>query len=724
MRLAQLHLPGLPTSERRIRERAKREHWPMRRAHRRGGGVEYEIDAALLRGTQETLALPATTGAFSTPSNEGKDNAPSGAAAAAVTPVRASDDRDDLHALPDGARTRAVARGEILANLRAHLIHHGATNSEIADFVVLYNTAAITVTPATRAAVATVSAPALKRWRRELARGGPAALAGRYGHNAGSGILDRNPAMREVVLGMIAQWPTHLRAPRVVEALRARFPRETIPAASTVRAFIQRWHREHPSVALAMRNPDRWKSTHRVKVAAAAAQICRLNQEWQIDGTPGDILLADAKRYHILALIDVYSRRVMYHVAPSESASAAVRLICRAMVAWGVPEIIHGDNGAGFISNYAARFLDDLHIQYVASPPFRPETKPFVESVIATMAHELLAMLPGFVGHSVAQRQELRARTSFAARFGAPPQKSFTVQLTAPELQERLDLWAQHQYGDRVHDGIGLAPNAAAAAWRGEVRRIADERALAILAEDAMARRIGRAGIEIAGARFVATTATIGAYVQHIGENCLVYPDPSGDMGRYFLFLDSPAGRTFLAIVENVERLGADRSELALIAREAQDRFIRERRAEMRRIKAKIKPETIVDEVLAHAAARGTDAASRMPAHDALVHETAALAAAQLAGQTLATPVAPVTYDAELLARADAIIADAEQTSSRFLTDDDLYQIWKEVSAARAAGRPVDAERAEYADRFAGSPAWETCVMLDDDGEIGLRRSA
>src|SRR6266849_3442262 len=369
------------------------------------------------------------------------------------------------------------------------------------------------------------------------------------------------------------------------------------------------------------------------------------------------------ERFHILALIDVFSRRVMFHVAPSEGAAPAVRLISRAMIAWGVSEIIHGDNGKGFISNYAQRSLADLGIRYLASPPFQPETKPFVESVIGTMAHELLAMLPGFIGHSVAQRQEIRARSSFAARFGAPPEKIFQVNLTAAELQAKLNAWAEDLYGDRPHSGLdGKSPNQLAAEWGGEIRnkstdtelslsgerqsarvrlseteyqvkRIGDERALALLAEHAVRRRIGREGIALEGARFVAVE--LGAYV---GQDVTVFPDPSGDMGVVHVFLETRAGRGFLCQAVNVERLGLDRSNLAILARQAQNRYIREQRAEMRRIKNRIKPETLIDAVLfspfraAEPALRFAGLSPRQPGDsDAILHETPALAAPSIA---------------------------------------------------------------------------------------------
>jgi hypothetical protein len=225
--------------------------------------------------------------------------------------------------------------------------------------------------------------------------------------------------------------------------------------------------------------------------------------------------------------------------------------------------------------------------------------------VIKTMSHQLLPLLPGYAGHNVAERQALRARTSFAARFGAPAQKIFAVKLTSDELQRKLDAWAAHLYGNRPHAGIaGKAPNQAAAEWAGEVRHIANERALAIIAEEAVARRIGRDGVRIAGARFVPTSSSINEYVGHVGETALCFPDPAGDLGRYLLFLETPRGREFIATVENSGRRGRDRGELALLARQAQDLFIRTGRAGLRRLRKLIKPETLADAILDHASSQ------------------------------------------------------------------------------------------------------------------------
>jgi hypothetical protein len=297
-----------------------------------------------------------------------------------------------------------------------------------------------------------------------------------------------------------------------------------------------------------MHNPNRWKGAHRMKLADADEAIMRLNPERQIDGTPGrhaparSVLQRHAANTplpypcdypHLFGLCDVPRGGV-------ESASAAMRLIVRALLAWGVPE-----------------------------------------TIIKTMSHQLLAMLLGYAGHNVAERQALHARRSCAARFGAPARQIFSVKFTPGELQEKLDTWVQHLYGNRPHQGLGLtetlasqasestscvrthkSPNQLAAEWTGEVRHIANERALAVIAEEAMARRIGRDGIRIAGVRFVPDTASVDGYVAHIGEAAPCFPDPSGDMGHYLLFLETSRGREFIAPVKNSERRGLDRGAL------------------------------------------------------------------------------------------------------------------------------------------------------------------
>ena len=122
----------------------------------------------------------------------------------------------------------------------------------------------------------------------------------------------------------------------------------------------------------------------------------------------------------------------------------------------------------------------DLDIEPDVLPPYSPEKKPFIERFFGTLTRGLLAYLPGFAGHDVAQRQAIRARRSFAERRGESEADAFQVELPAAELQARIDAWIETIYEREPHDGLdGRTPFEVAAGQ--PVRRIENERALDIL---------------------------------------------------------------------------------------------------------------------------------------------------------------------------------------------------------------------------------------------------
>lgn len=96
----------------------------------------------------------------------------------------------------------------------------------------------------------------------------------------------------------------------------------------------------------------------------------RLNQRWEIDSTKGDVMLADGKRHNVVAIIDVYSRRPVYHVSRSSSATAVAACLRKALLAWGVPEILVTDNGSDYVSRHIKGALIGLGIEQRIAPPF------------------------------------------------------------------------------------------------------------------------------------------------------------------------------------------------------------------------------------------------------------------------------------------------------------------------------------------------------------------
>ena len=154
----------------------------------------------------------------------------------------------------------------------------------------------------------------------------------------------------------------------------------------------------------------------------------------------------------------------------------------RAILAWGVPERVKTDNGSDFKAKATERLFASLRIETEASTPFSPEQKGHVERAIGTMQRDLVSMLPGFVGHSVADRKKIEERKAFSARLGIDDAKAFKVEMTEKELQDRCDQWARDRYGERPHAGLGGgSPNAAALAYPGKIKWIENIRALDLL---------------------------------------------------------------------------------------------------------------------------------------------------------------------------------------------------------------------------------------------------
>ena len=73
------------------------------------------------------------------------------------------------------------------------------------------------------------------------------------------------------------------------------------------------------------------------------------------------------------------------------------------------------------------RVLESLEIDQILCRPFHPEDKPHIERFFWTILHGIVELLPGYIGHSVAERKQIQDRQSFAQRImheGEEPVKS------------------------------------------------------------------------------------------------------------------------------------------------------------------------------------------------------------------------------------------------------------------------------------------------------------
>ena len=513
----------------------------------------------------------------------------------------------------------------------------------------------------TAAAEVDASPKSVRRWRATVRDVPPgerlAALMDRPRTGRPSALDD---AMCETLVALLNEYGEHLTARHAHRTLIARYGRAS--SVSTIRHWLARYRREHAYELSAVTNPDRHRSHRRAAAGDAAAHVERLNQEWELDSTPADVMCADGKRYAIVGGLDVWSRRGRVLVAPTSRATAIAALLRGCILDFGVPELVRTDEGRDYTSRHVLGVLADLHIDHDPCPPYSPERKPFVERFLGTLGHDLFAFLPGFTGHDVAQAKALRDRKSFAARRGEDDVKTFRCSLTAEELQARCDAWCEAVYERRPHDGLGgQTPFARAASWSGDIRRIRDERALdALLAEPAGGgwRTVRKEGIRL-GVDYIA--GGLGAMV---GERVRVRQDPA-DLDRIFVYR---ADGTFVCVAEDPGRTGADRAAIASAMKASGNKRDRGARARARELARLHRPESSMDDVLAHASCEAGKVIALPRKGDA--HETPALAEAARAAKAAEEADAEAAPISQTVRSARARVAAANR---RFMEEEDEW---------------------------------------------------
>lgn len=655
--IAALALPGLPAFKRGVVRHAERVAWKDRagltrpRAGR-GGGFEYSID--LLPAEARAAYVAAHIGSIELPAAIAR--AAAGEEEAAGLSGAATDGRDARLALM--AMAGRCAREAKLSRKRA--------DRHFAD---LYNEGKVDAAAWIRAEVKSLTARTLQRWRAAVKAERSARLAvDRGASRRGTSLLDRanGGEVKTYLLALIAKQPQltalHLRAlcaDRYPDGLMLNERAIALPPLRSFQRALKQWRNAYRNELKSIRDPDGFKSAVRfaARVARPAAAV---NELWQIDASPADVLCTDG-RHSLYLCEDIYSRRLVGLVSRTPRAAAVGLLLRKAILAWGVPERVKTDNGPDFVARETQRLFAALAIEHDPAAPFRPEQKGHVERAIGTLQRGLMRTLEGFIGHSVADRKAIEGRRSFARRLGEAPEAMFEVSLSAADLQARVDQWCEIIYGHAPHASLqGQSPFAAAACWQGSVRRIADARALDMLlapvaGKDGM-RTVTKTGLRIDGAHYLAGFL-------NVGDSVHVRMDPA-DMGRAYVF--SADRLEFLGLALAPELAGIDPAAAIAAARAEQKRIIDERlgpaKAEARRIKPGHMADAIHRQALI-AAGKLAEFPKRAAAHD--TEELRAAAAA-------ARDEAPApSFPAEIAAMAARL--RAEQTAARAAAVTPLY---------------------------------------------------
>lgn len=484
------------------------------------------------------------------------------------------------------------------------------------------------------------SIPSLRRWRKACTDADLRQLSGRYGNRRGASLLNMAEDGR-VASFIAATLVTHpqLKPGHIRDLVRGQFgallnviDKKTgepvkipLPKLRSFERHINEWKASHAQIHAKMTNPDGYKNSSQIALGSQSMKATGLNHVWEIDASPVDALCIDG-RYTLYAIIDVWSRRALFMVSKTPRTEASLQMIRRAIMAWGIPQTIKTDNGSDFTSKRFQTTLVSLGIAQDVCPPYTPEGKPHVERVIKTIQHQLMPLLPGYVGHDVEERSQIQSRKTFAQNLGVDDAKAFMVSLNHAELYDKVSRWAEDKYNMAPHSSLGgLSPFAKAASWSGEVRRVNNPRALDLLLAPIAGtngyRTITKKGITINKQHY------FGPGVQlHMHERVFVRHDPE-DASKVFVFSENDQ---FLFEAVNYEHMSADeRSGLAAEAKASQKAHINKSVKELRRAAREfdLSAENLSETIL-NLAKEDRSNLVEMP-RPSVVHETQALLGAQ-----------------------------------------------------------------------------------------------
>jgi putative transposase len=634
--LADLALPGLPGTKRKINELADREAWRdhatfARERTGRGGGMEYHLQ--LLPAAARLSLLKGVSGAVSASVPQ------------QITGGAGADERD----------ARLLCLKLVQAFCRSADLPVSTADCLFAD---CWNAGQIDAPEWLRKSLPKLSSRSIARWRSAKREGAIERLrVDRGAARRGSGILERADGgqVKVKMLALHVAQP-HLTAEHIRSLIIGWYGdtlpldegKAPMPSIRTFQGALKGWLKTEKVPLSALINPDQYKSHYALTGRGSFRHIIDPNQLWMIDASPADVMLTEG-RHSIYLALDVATRRIRILVTKTPR-SAAVQLLMRTSVlAWGAPLAVKTDNGSDFIAQDTLRLFNALDIEPIRSNAFSPEEKAFVERAIGTFQRDLCPLLPGFVGHNVTDRKAIEERKSFAARLGEDDASTFKVEVTAAEMQSYCDEWAESRYAHRKHSGLkGKTPFEAAATSTTVIRSV-DERALDVLLMP----------VAGSGGRRVATKS--GIRIDHFHYLCpavlpetevLVRMDPA-DKGRALLF--TPDGQMFLGEAICAELAGIDPVAFVQAAQTERKRIIDERMAEVKAEARKITRGPRLVDLMLRREAEASGKLVSFPKPKA-PHSTPAIAAA-LDSLTPAAPAPRVISDEQQRLQAE-IAAD------------------------------------------------------------------
>lgn len=714
--LASMKLPGLPTTERRMRDLVEREKWEFTEHKSRGrGGIrrEYTPPSKIARLIEQRNKIAA----------EGSGaQALKQALAQVRSQVRAEKSRktekslDQLYAtLSIEGRDKFDALFDIVLAFREYFKAHNADgkhlrrNEAFEAFAEDYNGKRIKVSDAARAKYTKISPRSIQRWVLENEKTGLLACADKRAVKGGvserKSVIEQHPELEKFVLAVLTEKP-HIQSKHLADLINHadvdKFGKEATGEVkwpkisySALCRYRRTFEERHAQALMAATNPDEWKNKYLSAMGKLDGDIVRLNQRWEMDGTPADWEFTDG-RHTASVVLDLFGRRPKILFSKTPRTETNKLLLRSAIMDWGVPECAKTDNGTDYVSREMLMFFDDMGIEHSRSAPFAPWEKGHVERFIKTYLHSILEMLDNFIGHNVADRKQIEAKATFAENL-FKKNAVVKVNMSVAEMQQLTDQWIDGVYMMREHRSLGMTPLQKVASYAGAVKRITNERALDILlAKPAKTMpTITKKGIRYDNATFIHAELP-----QYIGEQADIRLDPQ-DLGRLIVYVNGK----FLCIAECPERTGMDRQEVAAHGRAKQQEFVAGKRREYRAAKRALPMSTqdLVKDLLisqAEKAGKVTVLSKRTEEHNtAALAEAARVVQAQEAPQRSPEHAMLMEEARQMHAKArnpDPIIIQhpAQHTTTPLegMSNEDKYSTWLELDGTVRQGGTLTEE--------------------------------
>jgi len=333
-------------------------------------------------------------------------------------------------------------------------------------------------------------------------------------------------------------------------------------------------------------DPSGWQNKRMVAFGNKAFAVSRINQLWEFDSTPADVMLKDG-RYSIVGVIDVFTRRVKCILRPTSNAAAISLLIRETILDWGLPEVARTDNGSDYTSVHISSVWDALGIEHDITNPYSGWEKPFIERFFRTFSHGIAELCQGYIGHNVADRQKINARLTFEQRLLERRKKgedkiALNVDLTAEQFGAFINQWVNDHYHHARHSTLKCSPFEQFINHQQQIRRLDNKHVLDILLAPVPGNKGYRTvtksdGISVEGGSYV--HAELGAY---IGERVYCRWNPK-DIGKIYVFHALKHHFICEAVNPEIAGNGLELQDIALQARAIQRQQQRERRAEFKK---------------------------------------------------------------------------------------------------------------------------------------------